>query len=117
MATTINNTVAPSPNDEVPASLAICAPLGPFRSVTGSVQEYVRTTNGESHEGPYIFSLPPDALRYNQTSFLKIGGFMKITKKDGTSLPDGAKVAPLNYFGQAWIRKIPIHSNNKLIYE
>ena len=64
MSSTINNTVAPSPNDEVPGSLAICAPLPPFRSVTGSVLEYVRTTSGTNHQGPYNFSLPPDALRY-----------------------------------------------------
>lgn len=48
---------------------------------------------------------------------MKLRGFLKILHKDGTELADDAKVAPLNYYGQSWIRKIQIHANNKLVYE
>lgn len=42
---------------------------------------------------------------------MKLNGFIRLLAKDGSELPADAKVSPLNYFGQSWIRKIQIHCN------
>lgn len=99
----------------VPSHIDFTAPLPPYRAIESSMIQEERPVGGCDNAGPYLFTIAKDPGRYIQTSFMKIGGKMRIVKKDGSNMDAAAHVAPIEFFGQAWIKKIEIIANKTLI--
>jgi hypothetical protein len=120
MATIQNTSIPPSSADLIPAHLDICNELPPYRAIESSSVLSLRPYNNCTHSGPYNWKLAKDELNYTQTSFLKITGKMRIvldTNGQMDVIPADAEVAPLDFFGQAWIKKVEVSINNEVKYE
>lgn len=99
----------------VPSHIDFTAELPPYRAIQSSMIEELRPDAGGDNTGPFVFRITKDPGRYMQTSFMKIGGKMRVTKKGGSPIDDTCKVCPIEFFGQAWIKKVEIYANKKLI--
>lgn len=101
----------------VPNHINFTANLPAYKPIRGCTIERVRPINSTKNNGPYIFNLPANFQSYLQTAFIVITGKMRIVKPGGIEMTEADKtcVAPIEYWGQAWIKNIVLKAGGAII--